>query len=97
MNNGPAELSDSERSTLRKRENVGEKADITFRACPVCAYAEWSQTLHDGTGKTELYLGDSLCQACAEYRYRNPETFAFIFASMRGGQIIQHYFGKREE
>ena len=81
-------LTDEQIASLRSRENVGEKADVTFRACGLCAFMTWACTNHAGTGQTNVSLDATPCGQCAEMRSRHGELFDYMLFIMQGQRIL---------
>lgn len=78
-------------AALRLRERVLEKADVTFRCCPLCAFPRWSSTHADGTGLTTVMLDESLCDSCFERRNQLPLVFELVVLAIRGHALLEKW------
>ena len=81
-------LTDEQIASLRSREGVGEKADVTFRACGLCAFMTWACTNHAGTGQTNVSLDATPCGQCHEMRSRHGELFDYMLFIIRGQRLL---------
>lgn len=89
-------LTDEQKNALREREQVNAKADVFFRACPVCAFMAWSRTNHEGTGQTVVTLDTGVCSKCEEMRFRHGELFDYMLFIMRGQRILAAMIDRAE-